>query len=336
MAENADDLVAALLSESGWVRRVAARLVRDGSADDVAQDAWVQALKQRPDASTTLRGWLTEVMRRLAHTRARAEARRRARERADVPTTEAPAADRLLEKAELLRRLAQLVGELDEPYCSTVLLRYFEGASAAEIARRHAVPAGTVRWRLKEALDQLRARLGREVDRDRALRALAPIAGTGGLMIPTLKIGVPLLKLAAIAIVAVAGGVTFGVVHHRRASVATTTPAVAAAPSTAAEMQDPLAGLNLDALLDNSADTLQRAQDAYVHGEYDDAIELAKQSMAHDPPKAWRVIGASSCFKQDADGASTAWNALDVPGKKFIEYVCKRNQVTLPDGKPVL
>ena len=51
MAEDADDLAAALLSEAGWVRRVAARLVRDGSAaDDVAQDAWVQALKQRPDA----------------------------------------------------------------------------------------------------------------------------------------------------------------------------------------------------------------------------------------------------------------------------------------------
>ena len=67
MAEESDDLAAALLVEAGWVRRVAARMVRGDDADDVAQDAWVQALKQRPDASTSLRGWLAEVMRRLAH-----------------------------------------------------------------------------------------------------------------------------------------------------------------------------------------------------------------------------------------------------------------------------
>ncbi len=318
MAEDADDLVAALLREAGWVRRVAARLVRDGSsADDVAQDAWVQALRQRPDPSTTLRGWLAEVLRRLAHTRARAEARRRNRELADEPR-EVPAADRLLEKAELLRRIAQMVGELDEPYRSTVLLRYFEGASAAEIARRQEVPAGTVRWRLKEALDQLRVRLSREVDRDRARRALAPIAGTGGLMIPALKV-------AAVAVV-VAGGVTSGIlVHHRHAA------AVAARPVVVAAADPPRAGDPAD-----SSDTLQRAKDAYVHGEYDEAIALARQNLDGAPMPAWRIIGASSCFNQDVDGATKAWNALDPSGRKFVEYVCKRNDVTLPDGAPVM
>jgi RNA polymerase sigma-70 factor (ECF subfamily) len=337
MAEDADDLAAALLSEAGWVRRVAARMVRDGSsADDVAQDAWVLALKQRPDASMTLRGWLTEVMRRLAHTRARAEARRRARELSDE-TSDAPGADRLLEKAELLHRIGQMVGELDEPYRSTVLWRYFEGASAAEIARRDGVPAGTVRWRLKVALDQLRARLGREVDRDRALRALVPIGGTGGgLMVPALKLAIPALKVAAIGVVAAAGvGATVVVVQHSRAAPAVdAAPAVAAAPavgpppSTRAS-DDPSAGAEGDNLL-------QRAQDAYIHGEFDDAIELAKQARAQDPAKAARIMGASSCFKGDAAGATDAWHALDDHGRKFIEYVCKRNDVTLPTGDPVL
>lgn len=329
MAGNADDLAAALLSEAGWVRRVAARLVRDGGADDVAQEAWLRALEQRPDASTTLRGWLAEVMRRLAHTRARAEARRRARELAGDAGDATPPADRLLEKAELLHRIGQLVGELDEPYRSTVLLRYFEGASAAEIARRHGVPAGTVRWRLKEALDQLRARLGREVDRDRALRALVPIGGTGGgLMIPTLKVALPIVKVAAVAAVA-ATAVAVGVRHHH-GPAASAAPAVAAAPSSAAS-DDPRAATEAP-----GADTLQRAQDAYVHGEYDEAIDLAKRASAGDAPKAWRIIGASSCFKQDSAGALAAWRELDGRGKKFIEYVCKRNDVTLPDGAPVL
>ena len=330
MAEDADDLAAALLSEAGWVRRVAARLVRDGgAADDVAQEAWLRALEQRPDASTTLRGWLAEVMRRLAHTRARAEARRRARElAAGGDEASAASADRLLEKAELLHRIGQLVGELDEPYRSTVLLRYFEGVSAAEIARRHAVPAGTVRWRLKEALDQLRARLSREVDRDRALRALAPVAGTGGLMIPALKV-------AAVVAVAVGGAVTAGVVHHRRAvgAVAVAGPPAAGAAGAGAASDAPRARDDAE-----SNPLLKEAADAYVHGEYDEAIRLARQAQDQDaaPMKAWRIIGASSCFKQDAEGAISAWRALDTPGKKFIQYVCKRNDVTLPDGTPAL
>jgi RNA polymerase sigma-70 factor (ECF subfamily) len=314
MTESADDLADALLREAGWVRRVAARLVRDGSAaDDVAQDAWVQALRQRPDPSTTLRGWLAEVLRRLAHTRARGDARRRDRELADE-AREVPAADRLLEKAELLRSIAQMVGELDEPYRSTVLLRYFEGASAAEIARRQGVPAGTVRWRLKEALDQLRARLSREVDCDRARRALAPIAGAGGLMIPALKV-------AAVA-VAVAGGVTAGVMHHRHAVVV----AQNGPPAAASQPRD-----------DNAAaDPLAAAADAYVHGQYDEAIALARPHAAAGDSKAWRIVGAASCFKQDAAGAGQAWNQLDPGGRKFVEYVCKRNDVTLPDGAPVM
>lgn len=343
MADDADDLAAALLSEAGWVRRVATRLVRDGSGDDLAQDAWLLALKARPDASTTLRGWLTEAMRRLAHTRARAEARRRARERSDDPP-DAPAADRLLEKAELLHRIGQMVGALEEPYRSTVLLRYFEGASAAEIARRHGVPAGTVRWRLKEALDRLRAQLGREVDRDRALRALVPIAGAkGGLMIPMLELATPILKLAAIAVFAAAGvGAAVVVTRHARTTATQAgAPAVARAgsPATAGSVPAPPASPASDDPRAGGSpgdDTLRRAQDAYVRGDYDDAVELAKQVLPQDPHKAWRIIGASSCFKQDAAGAGAAWDALDRSGRKFIEYVCKRNDVTLPSGAPVL
>ncbi|HEX8954194.1 MAG TPA: hypothetical protein VF945_20200, partial [Polyangia bacterium] len=93
---------------------------------------------------------------------------------------------------------------------------------------------------------------------------------------------------------------------------------------------DPLAGLL------PPDDTLQRAQDAYVHGEYDEAIALAKRAKAQDSQKAWRIIGASSCFKKDAAAAAAAWNELDGRGKKFVEYVCKRNDVTLPNGAPVL
>jgi len=58
-----------------------------------------------------------------------------------------------------------------------MLLRYYEGLSAAEVARRLGVPAGTVRWRVKRALAQLRDELDRAHggDRQRWHALLLPI-----------------------------------------------------------------------------------------------------------------------------------------------------------------
>ncbi len=68
-------------------------------------------------------------------------------------------AEQLLERARLERRLAELVLELDEPFRTTVLLRYREGLSAEAIAKHQGIPAATVRSRLKTALDRLRDEL---------------------------------------------------------------------------------------------------------------------------------------------------------------------------------
>lgn len=70
-----------------------------------------------------------------------------------------PSSDELLERHEAQQLLARLVGELGEPYRSTILLRYAEGLEPTEIAHRQGVPAGTVRWRVKEGLARLRAEL---------------------------------------------------------------------------------------------------------------------------------------------------------------------------------
>jgi protocatechuate 3,4-dioxygenase beta subunit len=89
-----------------------------------------------------------------------------------------PNAEALLERHELLRLLAALVSELDEPYRSTVLLWGEEGLEPVEIARRQGVPAGTVRWRLKQGLDRLRAQLDARYGGERRswCLALGPLA----------------------------------------------------------------------------------------------------------------------------------------------------------------
>ncbi len=74
----------------------------------------------------------------------------------------------------------------------------------------------------------------------------------------------------------------------------------------------------------------QEAQDAYVHGQYANAIELANKLKKLQPAKAWRIIGASNCFLKDRTGAMSAWGKLDPTGRQFLKYVCSRNAITIP------
>src|SRR6185295_7253069 len=63
-------------------------------------------------------------------------------------------------EAESHKRLVLAVMQLDEPYRSTVLLRWFEDLPPREVAARLGVPVETVRTRLKRAHEALRGRLG--------------------------------------------------------------------------------------------------------------------------------------------------------------------------------
>jgi len=112
------------------------------------------------------------VLRKLTLLRARTEARRRHRQAIAARRGQLPSTSELVESVDTGRRLAESVLRLSEPYRTTVLLRYYHDVSSAEIARRQDVPAGTVRWRLKRGLDELRERLDEEYE-DRRTWCLA-------------------------------------------------------------------------------------------------------------------------------------------------------------------
>lgn len=124
-----------------------------------------------------------------------------------------PSAAELVAKAEAQRTLVDAVLHLDEPYRSTVLLRFFEELSAAEIARRQDVPAGTVRWRLAEALQRLRSELDAKFGGDpRAwCTVLLPLVGRGtGTAVAVgssslASLGLILMSLKLIAVLGLAG-----------------------------------------------------------------------------------------------------------------------------------
>jgi RNA polymerase sigma factor (sigma-70 family) len=178
MEVDREDRLAQLTAEMAWVRRLAYALVRGAEADDVAQDAWLVAAERQPNDGRPLRPWLGKVVLNLVRMRSRADRRRQAREDATQELSErAPDSEDLVRRVELQRRLADEVLKLAEPSRSTVLLHYFEELTCAEIARRLSLPEGTVRRRLKTALDQLRTRFEADRERSGGLGALAPLAG---------------------------------------------------------------------------------------------------------------------------------------------------------------
>ncbi|HEY5947648.1 MAG TPA: sigma-70 family RNA polymerase sigma factor, partial [Kofleriaceae bacterium] len=169
-----------ILQNAEWVRRLALALVRNpDEADELAQETWEAALSRPPREAGPLRPWLAGVVRNLARMRARSSGRRARREESAVVPEPAQSPDELLERIEMQQQVVRRVLALDEPFRSTLLLRYYEGCSAAEIARRQDVPAGTVRWRLKRGLDDLRRQLddAHQGDRKRWAFLLAPLPG---------------------------------------------------------------------------------------------------------------------------------------------------------------
>ncbi|NVB81627.1 MAG: sigma-70 family RNA polymerase sigma factor [Kofleriaceae bacterium] len=154
-----------LLVHAGWLRALALRLVRDSDiADDLVQDTWIATMRRTPERSESAKSWLAKVMLNRLRMRARGEGRRTAREQATllIEGDDVPTQDVLVARAETQRKLVELVLRLDEPYRTTVLLHFCEGVPLATIARQQGVPASTVRWRLKTALDRLREGLDAE------------------------------------------------------------------------------------------------------------------------------------------------------------------------------
>jgi len=152
----------AVLAQSSWVRALAERLVRDpGDAEDIVQETWIAAERRRPGLENGLRPWLAAVVRKLALRKRRDRARVESRERAAARAEATPSADEIVLRDELRALVGRSLAEIDEPFRTTLILRYFAGLEPSEIAAREGVPPATVRTRLKRGLEKLRKELDR-------------------------------------------------------------------------------------------------------------------------------------------------------------------------------
>ncbi len=164
-----------LLAHAGWLRALALRLVRDADvADDLVQETWSASLRAPPHEEQPPKAWLAKVLVNVLRMRVRSDSRRTAREQATLIAADKPPTPELLvARAEAQRALVEQVLRLDEPYRGTVLMHFGEGMTLADIARAQGIPDGTVRWRLKVALDRLRAEFDARQSGRRALVLLA-------------------------------------------------------------------------------------------------------------------------------------------------------------------
>ena len=173
-----------LLAHSGWLRRFAAALVKDGDrAEDLAQEAMVSAWRHPAEhdehGGRGGRAWLARVTRNLAVDRYRGDQRRREREEVAEADSErwVSTPEELIGDAEIHRLVAQAVAALPQPFRQTVVLHFYQGQTCADIARALNAPEGTIRWRLKEGLDRVRRELDARHGNDRSawVAALAPL-----------------------------------------------------------------------------------------------------------------------------------------------------------------
>src|SRR5262245_3856370 len=97
-----------LLRHQEFVRRLAFELVRDAArADDLVQDAWLQALQRPPRVAAAARAWFRTVLRNLAGRGAREEGRRSQRERAAARAEAQPSAEEIGERLALEQELVR-------------------------------------------------------------------------------------------------------------------------------------------------------------------------------------------------------------------------------------
>ena len=141
-------MVAAAFADLQWLRRFAEVLARDADdADDLVQETLVAAWSELDDERASSRPWLSSVLRNRFRMLRRGRARRERREHeSTIETAEPPhEPEREVARLEVLRGLLGALEALPQEDQSIVLRRFFDGESAAEIARAMDLPPSTVR-----------------------------------------------------------------------------------------------------------------------------------------------------------------------------------------------
>jgi RNA polymerase sigma-70 factor (ECF subfamily) len=169
-----DEHALALLYDR-WSEQVFARALQllgdEDEAEDVTEEtfwkAWRYA-KRFARSKGTVGTWLLVIARRLALDRLRTRQRQREERRERLPepsfessltpTTTSPLQD--VEAAERCDLVARALKELPPEQQTVMEMSFFQGMSQSEIAEHTSQPLGTVKTRVRLAMQKLREQLG--------------------------------------------------------------------------------------------------------------------------------------------------------------------------------
>ena len=139
------------------LRTLGDRQLAEDCVQEVFVTAWRSAGRYDPRRAS-VSTWLFAIARNKTVDALRRGSRRPAEPRpARWPDDEAPDAAELVAASDRGERVASALAELPPQQLEAVSLAYFEGLTQAEIADRLGIPLGTVKGRLRLALERLRA-----------------------------------------------------------------------------------------------------------------------------------------------------------------------------------
>ena len=133
------------------------RQAAEECTQDVFVSVWRTARSYEPERAR-VSTWLLAIARNRAIDATRRRAARPVDPHEDVwSVDESPDTADLVSSADEASRVAAAMAELPDAQREALSLAYFEGLSHTEIADRLEVPVGTVKGRIRLALDRLRA-----------------------------------------------------------------------------------------------------------------------------------------------------------------------------------
>lgn len=174
MAEGDVEALEALYSRyARAVYSFAVRIVGDGLvAEEILQEAFTRAWQQAGRfelARGTFPSWLLSITHNLAIDEVRRRQRRP--QRADMvdisdvlrgEVDEAASVEEAAEASELRQRIRAAIDTLPKPQRQVIELAYFEGLTQREIAAFLGEPLGTIKTRMRLAMQKLKDALGTE------------------------------------------------------------------------------------------------------------------------------------------------------------------------------